>query len=234
MKIITIHQPNYLPWIGFFSKVSCSDGLILTDVHPFTKRSVTHRNKVRTNEGWNYLTIPINKSYYDMRILDVELPADRAWMAQHWRTIRQNYIKTAYFNLYQGFFEELYKSDMKYLWQINEAIITYLLKCFEIRVPVIKASELGLDHELKKTDLLINILKNAGADIYLSGPSGRNYLELDKFPRNNIGLKFFKFQHPVYEQRYPGFEPEMSAIDLLFNLGPQASQSLKVSGSIVD
>jgi hypothetical protein len=232
MKIITMHQPNYLPWIGFFSKVKHSDCLVLTDIQPFTRRSVTHRNKIRTNEGWSYLTIPINKRFDNSRICDVELPADKTWKRIHWQSIQHHYKKAGFLNLYQSFFDKLYQGEYEYLRQVNEEIILYLLKCFDINVPVIKASELNVAPDLQKTDLMIALLKSVGADIYLSGPSGRNYLESDKFPQNNIGLKYFKFQHPVYEQRYPGFEPDMAAIDLLFNLGPQASEIVKVSGSI--
>ena len=96
-----------------------------------------------------------------------------------------------------------------------------------------KASEMGIDPSLLKTDLKIELLKQAGADTYLSGPSGNNYLELEKFPEKGIELKFFEFKHPVYPQKYPGFEPAMSAIDLLFNTGPEAGKILQAAGKIV-
>jgi hypothetical protein len=93
---------------------------------------------------------------------------------------------------------------------------------------------MDMDPSLEKTDLIIHLLKSAGADIYLSGPSGKNYLDIEKFRQNNVDLKFFKFNHPVYAQRYPGFEPNMSGIDLLFNMGPQASELIDASGAIED
>ena len=164
----------------------------------------------------------------------MKLPVDKSWQEHHWKSIFHEYAKTDYFNLYRDFFEELYQKDFEYLWQINEEIILYLLRCFEINVEVKKASELIVSPYLQKTDLQVALLKSVGADTYLSGPSGREYLEIEKFPQNNIILKYFKFEHPVYKQRYPGFEPNMSAIDLLFNLGPQASDIIKASGSIED
>ena len=111
-------------------------------------------------------------------------------------------------------------------------IISYLLKCFEIDTEVITTNEMDLDPELRSTDLLLTILDRVGADTYLSSPSGRNYLDLEKFPRNNKNIRFFKFQHPVYKQVYPGFEPAMSAVDLLFNMGPQAGEIIKASRKI--
>jgi hypothetical protein len=232
--IVTMHQPNYLPWIGFFSKVMHSDCLVLTDTLPYTKHSVTRRNKIRTNEGWGYLTVPINKRFHGSSICDVTLPVDKSWQWHHWQTIKHDYTKADSFCHYENFFENLYQKDFEYLWQINEEIILFLLKCFEINVKVFKSSELNVAQELEETDLMIAWLKSVGADIYLSGPSGRDYLEFEKFPQNNISLRFFKFQPPVYKQRYPGFEPNMAAIDLLFNMGAQASEIIKASGSIED
>ena len=99
---------------------------------------------------------------------------------------------------------------------------------------MLKASEMAVDPNLPTTDFIIATMVSAGADVYLSGPSGRNYLDLGKFPQQNMGLKFLKFEHPVYKQRYPGFEPNMSTIDLLFNMGPQAGAIIKASGSLED
>ena len=93
---------------------------------------------------------------------------------------------------------------------------------------------MDIDPYLQKTELMIALLKKAGADIYLSGPSGRNYLEIEKFRQNDIGIKFFKFSPPVYPQRFPGFETNMSAIDLLFNIGPQSAEIVAASGEMED
>jgi len=224
MKIVTIHQPNYLPWLGVFSKIKHSDCFVILDTVKYTKNSVINRNKIRTKEGWCYLTIPIEKNYYNSKIYEVKLPENNKWKKEHWKTIEANYKKADYFYFYKHFFENLYKENFEYVWQINENIIFYLLKYFDIDVEIIKASELNLDPDLRKTDLLIAILNSIGAEVYLSGPSGRNYLEFDKFKKNNIKLEFFEFKHPIYKQRYPGFEPYMAAIDLLFNLGEKSRE----------
>ena len=231
-KIVTAHQPNYLPWIGLFSKVAHSDCFIIVGDVQYSHHSVINRNKIRTKDGWLYLTVPVGRKVNDLKICEVPLPKDRKWMETHWKAIKLNYSNAGFFSHYKDFFEELYQKDFEYLWQINEKIISYLLRCFEIDVEVIKASELNVDPNLRKTDMLIACLQRVGADIYLSGPSGRNYLDFEKFPQNNIGLRFFEFQHPVYKQAFSGFESAMAAIDLLFNVGPQASEIIKASGSI--
>ncbi|MFC2071548.1 WbqC family protein [Chloroflexota bacterium] len=232
MKIVSMHQPNYLPWLGYFSKIAQSDCFVIADNLPYTKQTVTNRNKIRIKDSWVYLTIPIGSNYYNLPICNVVLPRNDSWMANHWKIIFDNYVKSDFFNLYKDFFQDLYQKKFKYLGKINTEIILCLLKCFKIDKEIIIASELDLDPELQKTDLLIALLKSADADIYLSGPSGRNYLDLEKFRHNGIEVKFFEFQHPVYKQKSPGFEPAMAAIDLLFNMGPQASGIIKSTGNI--
>jgi len=234
IRIVTAHQPNYLPWIGFFSKIKQSDCLIIADTVVMGDKSVFNRNKIRTNNGWVYLTIPIGHKALNRKICDIKLPSDKTWQKNHWQTVYRNYAHTKFFKDYQDFFEELYQRDFTYIWQLNLEIIKYLLKCFNIEVEMLKASEMTIDQNLRSTDFIIALMAGCGADIYLSGPSGRNYLNLKKFPQQNIGLKFFNFQHPVYQQRYPGFEPDMSAIDLLFNMGPHAGDVISASGSLED
>jgi hypothetical protein len=232
-KIVTIHQPNYLPWIGLFSKIMKADSFIIYDNAQYTTNSVINRNKIRTNPGWCYLTIPIQKVHSFSKITEVTLPETVNWRKDHWQTIYQNYARTEYFKDHKDFFEGIYKTeDYKYLWQLNEAILLYLLKCFHIEVEIIRASELSLDSNLHQTEMLVACLKNVNASIYISGPSGKNYIETEKFQQNNIYLKYFKFQHPIYQQRYPGFEPNMSAIDLLFNMGPKANEIIHSAGDL--
>jgi hypothetical protein len=234
MKIITAHQPNYLPWIGLFSKINQAKCFVVANTFELGGQSTFNRNKIRTNNGWGYLTVPIGRKVCGTRICEIEVPPDRSWKSNHWQNIYRNYSHTDYFKDYKDFFEDLYFRDFKYLWQINMEIILYLLKCFKIQVETLAASEMGLDSSLPTSDFLIALTARAGGDVYLSGPSGRDYLVLEKFTQQNMGLKFFSLTHPVYKQRYPGFEPNLSAIDLLFNMGPQAGELIKNSGSIVD
>ncbi len=231
-EIVTMHQPNYLPWIGLFSKVSQADCFVIMDNFQYTKDGVIHRNKIRTNTGTGYLTIPISKEFARAKIKDVLLPSDRTWQNIHWQSLYAHYIRSGFFKDYSGFFEDLYRQQYQYLWQVNMEIIRYLLKCFEINVEILMSSELGVDPDLKHTDMIIAVLQSLGANTYLSGPSGRDYLESEKFARNGLSCKFARFQHPVYTQRYPGFEPNLAAVDLLFNAGRPAGGIIKAAGSM--
>jgi hypothetical protein len=232
MKIVTIHQPNYLPWIGLFSKIKKSNQFVIADTFTIGDQSTVNRNKIRTNTGWMYLTIPLNHNIRGMRICDIPLPSDKSWQRNHWRSIYANYSRTAYFNDYKFFFENLYLKNFKYICEINLEIIDYLLKCFHIEVDMKRASNMDIDQSLAATDLIVEVLSKTRGDIYLSGPSGRDYMIFEKFTEHNIGLKFIKFIHPEYNQRYPGFVPNMSAIDLLFNTGPQAGTLIENAGNL--
>ena len=231
-KKVTIHQPNYIPWIGLFSKVSLADCLIIYDTAQYEKNGVINRNKIRTDKGFAYLTVPVGTHHTDTKISEVTLPQNEDWKREHWRKLHFNYAKAPFFKDHAYFFEELFQNNFLYLSELNERILLYLLSCFKISVEVIRTSQLQVAPSLRKTDLMLAYLKKAGAESYISGPNGRNYLETGKFPRNNITLKFFKFQHPVYPQQYPGFEPNMSALDLLFNVGPASADIVRSSASI--
>jgi hypothetical protein len=229
-KIVTIHQPNYLPWIGLFSKIGKVDCFVIGDDLQYVP--IVKRNKIRVESGGSYLTVPVGTNFNRSRIREVTLPEDRRWQQVHWETIRHHYSKSPFFNDYKDFFEDLYRQDFHHIWEINEKIIRYLLDCFGIRVEVLKASELYIDPNLHQTDWIMDCTQKAGAETYLSGPSGRNYLETAKFSQYGLGVKFFKFRHPVYPQRYPGFEPNLSAIDLLFNVGPCSGEVIRAAGDI--
>ncbi len=226
MNIVTIHQPNYLPWIGFFQKISKSDIFVILDTADFTKNGIIHRNKIRTKEGCTWLTIPIESKFKGVAIKDVPLPDDRTWWGKHWRMMVGNYGKANHFEDYKDFFEKIY-SEKKYtkLHELNEAIILYIFKCLDINPKIIRSSELKLDPSLSKTDLNVEIVKQAGGDVYISGMGAKNYLEEEKFKKECIELRYFEFNSFTYPQRWEGFEPNMAAIDMLFNLGESSKES---------
>src|SRR4030067_3735042 len=209
-KIVALHQPNYIPWLGFFSKIKHADSFVILDNVDFDRRGITHRNKIRVPSGFTWLTIPVSKVTLGTSIQNIRLPESMEWQKLHWKTIERNYKKADYFYIYQDFFEKLYQEKFEYLWQLNERIIVFILKYLDINVEIIKTSNLNLKENLRKTDLIIKILEEVGGDVYLSGPSGKNYLDIEKFTQNNIELKFHEFEHPQYKQRYPGFEKNMA------------------------
>lgn len=221
--IVSIHQPNYLPYLGYFNKINDSDIFVIYDTAQYVKNGFDNKNKIRTKDGFMYLTIPLRSSdCYKRRFSDVKLPENCNWQSKHWKAIHANYAVSEYYNDYASYLEKIYNSKWKMLVEISEAIIRFMIKELSIDVQIIKASELQIDTELKSTDKLIQILKQVSATKYISGPSGKNYMETGKFKENNIELIYQDFTIQEYKQRYPGFIGGLSAIDLLFNQGKKS------------
>lgn len=220
---VAIHQPNYLPYMGYFQKMEISDIFVILDNVQFSKDSYTQRTKIRTPDNWMWLTIPIEKKNASEFIKDVPLPTDRKWLRKHKNSIISNYSKCPFFD--EGFIEEYFieGEQFKKLQEWNEFGIFYLKEKLKIKTSIIKASDLNLDENLKSTDLLVEIVNQVGGDTYISGAGGRKYMDISKFEKNDISLEYFDFEPFEYKQRWDGFEPYLSAMDLIFNLGRNAS-----------
>ncbi len=219
--ILSVHQPQYLPWLGFFHKIAKSDIFVFLDDVQYKKREFQNRNKIRTKDGWLWLTVPvITKGKYIQKILEVEIDNTSNWTYEHFRSIELNYSGAKFYKEHRSFFESLYNKKWEKLIDINLEIIKYLMNFWNINTPIYFSSSLNL--ESTKTQRIIDICKHFKADTYLSGAGGKGYLEEELFQKNNIKLLYQNFEHPVYQQCYSGFEPYMSAIDLLFNCGQEA------------
>jgi hypothetical protein len=216
---VALHQPNYLPWIGFFQKMALADIFVILDTVQFSNRSYTQRVKIRTKDSWMWLTIPIERKYHFKPLKYIYLPENKKWMKRHENTLIKHYSKCKYFD--EKFGGKYYSKEFEKLQEFNEFGIFYLKDKFGIKTEIVRASELDIDDNLKSTNLLVEIVKKVEGDIYISGLGGGKYMEEGKFLMNNIKLEYFKFKPFKYPQRWDGFEPYMSAIDLLFNVGDE-------------
>lgn len=220
--IVSINQPAYLPWLGYFHRIEVSDAQVVLDDVQFEKNSFTNRNKVRTHDGWCWLTVPIKTAgkFGDLAINQVEIANEKLWASKHWSTLRLNYAKAPYFNEHSRFFEAIYSREWQKLGDLAGEITDYLLKAFGIPTKRYLSSELKVAG--KKDQLVLNLCRELGATVYLSGPLGRNYLREELFREQGIAVRYHDYHHPTYSQVYPGFEPYMAALDLLFNAGPRS------------
>ena len=218
--IIAVHQPNYLPYLGFFDKMKRSDIFVIYDDAQFNKEDFQHRNKIRIYHGWKYLTIPVEKKripIIDVRIRNEFRIKGTTWQEAHLTEIRDNYKNTPYYASYEDHLEAIYTDIYDKLIDLNMGIINFLKNAFNIKTKIIFASELGFTST--STERLVDITEALGGNMYLSGPAGCDYLDVSLFEGRGINVKFQDFKHPVYRQRYHGFIPNMSAIDELFNMG---------------
>jgi hypothetical protein len=222
---VAIVQPPYLPWLGYFDLLRKVDRMVYLDTVNVNLRSFQRRNRIRTPTGSTWLTLPILKEQTGSPIFRNARTNDAiGWRQKHWRAIYSSYGRAPYFVDHRDFFEGFYAHAPSSLLDINVTLLQYLGKQLDVNTATCYASE--LEPQGAKTQLLIDICKKVGASAYLSGPTARNYLLPEMFKEENIALDFHEYTHPVYNQNFPGFAPRMSAIDLLFNVGPKATKIL--------
>jgi hypothetical protein len=223
---VGIHQPMYLPWLGLFDRICRCDLFILLDNVPYSKNYFLNRNKIKTANGWTWLTIPvIFKGNSHKLIKEIEINNRSDWCKKHWLSIYYSYKNSSYFDAYADFFEHFYKQEWRYLAEASTQVLFSLLRMLDIKTPIRMASALGV--EGRKEELILNICKSVQAEEYLSGPDGRNYLNLWLWQDNKLKVEFHDYQHPQYRQLHGEFLPFMSVIDLLFNCGPDSLTILK-------
>jgi hypothetical protein len=228
--IVSINQPAYMPWLGYFHRIAMSDCHIVLDHVQFEKNSYINRNSIRTASGTTWLTVPVKTKgkFGELAINSLEINKDAKWWAKHWRSIQQNYHKAPFFKLHAPFIEAVYKREWRYLAELNREITLYLLNALGINTPLMYSSQMGPEGD--KDELVLYLCEKVGANTYLSGALGRNYLREELFVRKKIDVIYQDYQHPSYSQCYgPTFEPYMASIDLLFNHGP-ASYDILMRG----
>jgi hypothetical protein len=224
--IVSINQPAYLPWLGYFHRIAVADAHIVLDHVQFEKNSFINRNKVRLREGWRWLTVPVRTAgrFGNLPIHELEIAPESRWSTKHWETLQLNYSRAPFFDQHAGFFRDVYSRTWLKLADLMREVTAYLLEVFSIRTKIYFSSQMKACG--KKDELVLNLCRELGATIYLSGPMGRKYLREELFGEHNIAVRYDDYQHPVYSQAYSGFEPFMAAIDLLFNAGPASREIL--------
>ena len=228
MKAV-IHQPQYFPYPGFFHKLSMADVYIIMDNTQYDKR-YTNRNRIITPTGYTWITVPINKDHKFYPNKEVEINNNISWEEEHWNKIFFSYKNSKFFNLYNDYFNQLYKKKWLYLFELNFETIKKTIEWLDIKVDIIKESELNIDG--KGTERLVNICKAVGAETYISGRGlpGKKYLDEKIFEKNNIKLSYQQYKSVKYEQHLSKeFVPDLSIIDLLFNEGHNSQNIIKIN-----
>jgi hypothetical protein len=224
--IVSVHQPQYLPWLGYFDKINQSDLFVFLDNVQYKKREFQNRNRIKTPNGPILLTVPVQtKSKPHQKIREVEIDNTANWCKKHWQSIERNYRKAPHFAEYQGTLETLYHLEWERLDLLNQSCVRLLMKMLNISTPVVLESELGIN--ATSIDRIISICQKVGASVYFSGAGGKAYIDESRFAEAGIELTYQHYSHPSYPQIYGPFIPYMSAIDLLFNCGLESLKILR-------
>jgi hypothetical protein len=226
MAIAAIHQPQYLPYLGFFHKLAHCDIFIAMDNVQFQRRGVQNRNKIKTKQGEQWLTVPVCHNTRDEeRINEMQINQEQPWIQKQWGSITTNYSKAPYFAPYASELQDILSREWSHLCDLDITLIQWVMDQLDIKVPIVYLSKLHA--EGSKSELLINACKAVGADSYLSGAGGKQYMELEMFDAANIKIYWQEFHSPTYEQLFPelGFIPNLSILDTLFCCGPEVTKT---------
>jgi len=227
-KITSIHQPGYFPWLGYVDKVYKSDIFIILDNVQLNDAAFQNRNIFIDNQGTShYLTIPVSKKeYLNKTIKELKL-TNIPWQKKHFKFLFFNYKKHPYFDEVFSKLEFIYNKKYTYLIDVLIDSMDVVFKLFDIKNHILFASDLNLNNELKKEELILGIIKSINADIYLSGQGAKSYQKEENFKKNNIKLTYQQFIHPTYNQLYTQkFISGLSSLDLLFNEGIENSKKI--------
>lgn len=227
--LVAIHQPNFLPWLGYFDRMVRADLFVLLDHVQFERRNYQNRTLVRLEGEARWLTVPVVQLSQKEKIVDkrIDNPAEetaRWWGPNSFNTLRYAYRKAPYFDLYAPRLKEIFERRWEKLVDLNIATLEFAREALDIRTPMVRSST--LDAEGQRSALLLDICRKVDATAFLGGMGGsRDYLDKDAFAAANMGVVWQDFRHPQYAQCGDApFSPGLSVLDLLFNCGPASRE----------
>lgn len=221
MKCVIL-QPSYIPWRGYFDQIQKADLFVFYDNVQYDTRGWRNRNRIKTKDGPQWLTIPVHSKgaqTVGIPINQIRIDWSSRWSRSHWQTIRRAYGKAPFFEDYRDLLHEFYERRPELL---SDFVIDFTIAIADqvgiTNTTFVRAS--SLPTEGQKSDQLLSILRHLGADHYISGPSAKAYLELEKFA--DIEVEFMEYDYPQYPQLHGDYEPQLSILDLLMMVGPDA------------
>ncbi|MDY6971687.1 MAG: WbqC family protein [Thermodesulfobacteriota bacterium] len=220
-KTVGILQPGYLPWLGFFEQLHRCDIFVLYDDVQFEKGGWRNRNRIKTANGPQWLTVPVlMKGEGFPLIKDVAINSSANWIKKHIKSITQNYSNAPFFGQYSDGLFEILDRSRDYLVDLNLELIHWLTRELDISTPTVLSSDLGIAGS--NVTRLIDIINDLGGSCFYEGSAGRNYIDVGLFEDAGISLVFQQYDHPRYPQLHGDFMSHLSIIDLLFNCGPKS------------
>lgn len=227
--IVAVHQPQYLPWIGYFDKMRRADVFCYLDDVQYKKNEWQNRNRIKTAQNWQWLTVPVRYRFPE-KINEVQINNTIRWNKKHLQALVTNYSRAPYFNAYISIFEDVFSDAWDLISDLNIHLIERLKDALQLQEKnTIISSQLELRQE--PTERLIDICKALGADTYLAGQGAADYMDLTRFEKNGLKVIMQDFKHPVYPQLFKEFQSHLSIVDLLFNCGPASLEIISEANS---
>jgi hypothetical protein len=223
--IVAVHQPQYLPWLGYFDKMRRADVFCYLNDVQYKKNEWQNRNRIKTAQNWQWVTVPV-RYHFPEKINEVRINQAVDWRKKHLQALITNYSRAPYFKEYIPIFEDTFSREWEFISDLNIHLIESLKGLLDMgEIPSVLSSDFKLSEE--PTDRLIDICKALGADTYLAGKGGADYMDLQRFEKNKLKVMIQEFEHPVYPQLFDGFQSHLSVVDLLFNCGPESMMIIR-------
>ena len=218
MKILSAHQPAYLPWLGYFDKIARSDIFIYLDTVQYEKNSFINRNRIKTPQGSLWLTIPVKtKGHTHSSLLTTEIDDKQPWRVKHIKSIEANYRKAIGFDNKFAELELLINTSATNL--ADYCFDHLIFWCTQLRISTKIVRSSTLPPMGAKSDLIFDLCTHFGAKHYLSGALGRDYLNVDRFKNAGIEIEYQNFKNHTYTQLWGDFVPNLSIVDWYMTSG---------------
>ena len=231
MTNVMIRQPGYMPNLGFFKKIQSCDIFVFLDDAQFAKDGFDNRNRIKSSDGVAWITVPLARPVFGKKMNEVLISYETDWQSIHCNQIYQNYKSAPFFFSYWPDIEKILTCKHKKLIDLNFQLIKYFNHTLGITTKTIKSSELAVTQT--KTERLIEICSKLNATCYISGITGKNYLDEKLFLNSGIKLTYEHFIHPTYGQLHGNFIDNLSIIDLLMNEGPRSQKIISESTNLL-
>ena len=230
MTNVMIRQPGYMPNLGFFKKIQSCDIFVFLDDAQFAKDGFDNRNRIKSSDGVAWITVPLARPVFGKKMNEVLISYETDWQSIHCNQIYQNYKSAPFFFSYWPDIEKILTCKHKKLIDLNFHLIKYFNHTLGITTKTIKSSELVVTQT--KTERLIEICSKLNATCYISGITGKDYLDEKLFLNSGIKLTYEHFIHPTYGQLHGNFIDNLSIIDLLMNEGPRSQKIINESTNL--
>jgi len=220
---VAIHQPHYLPWLGYFAKWAAADLFVFLDTVQYEKNGWQNRNRIKTRDGPRWVTVPV-RARLGTAIRDVPVDMTQPWRARHFAAIENAYGAAPSWRHHRDELQSFYSREWDRLAPLAVASAEWLGRKLGVSAPTRLASDVNLPDEAKvdATGRLVELCRAVGADTYLAGRDGELYLDRARFAAAGIAVETQRYEHPVYAQDYEEFAPFLSALDLLLMHGDEA------------
>lgn len=230
--IVAVHQPQYLPWIGYFDKMRRADVFCYLNDVQYNKNEWQNRNRIKTAQDWQWLTVPVRYRFPE-KINEVQINNTTSWCKKHLQALITNYSRAPYFKTYISIFEDTFSREWQLISELNIHLIERLKDALQMQEKTtIISSELTTREE--PTDRLIDICKDLGADTYLAGQGAAGYMDVARFEESGLKVITQDVKHPVYPQLFKDFQSHLSIVDLLFNCGPESMDMIRSANDSSD